>query len=168
MAWWCHVASYIWINIGTGNGLLPDGIKPLPETLLTYFQLDQQEQTAVRHENTTQDFSFQRMHMKLSSAKCQPFCSDINVLNAKEIVYAIYGFYCQPILSCVFHHTQSFPCDVIMYVTFVIFDLDKHLLTHWGREKMATILQTIFSNAFSWIFNFEFWIKFLWNLFRVA
>ena len=24
-------------------------------------------------------------------------------------------------------------------------------LTHWGRDKMATILQTTFSNAFSWI-----------------
>ena len=25
-----------WINIGSGNGLLPDGTKPLPEPMLTY------------------------------------------------------------------------------------------------------------------------------------
>ena len=31
-------------------------------------------------------------------------------------------------------------------------------LTHWGREKMATILQTIFSNAFS--LNGYAWISF--------
>ena len=25
-----------WLNIGTGNGLLPDGTKPLPEPMLTF------------------------------------------------------------------------------------------------------------------------------------
>ena len=29
---------YVWVNIGSGNGLLPDGIKPLPEPMLTYHQ----------------------------------------------------------------------------------------------------------------------------------
>ena len=28
----------IWVNIGSGNGLLPDGTKPLPEPMLTYHQ----------------------------------------------------------------------------------------------------------------------------------
>ena len=28
----------IWVTIGSGNGLLPDGIKPLPEPMLTYHQ----------------------------------------------------------------------------------------------------------------------------------
>ena len=27
-----------WDNIGSGNGLLPDGTKPLPEPMLTYHQ----------------------------------------------------------------------------------------------------------------------------------
>ena len=26
------MAAYIWVNIDSGNGLLPDGTKPLPET----------------------------------------------------------------------------------------------------------------------------------------
>ena len=30
------------------------------------------------------------------------------------------------------------------------------LLTYWGRDKMAAILQTIFSNAFSWMKMYEF------------
>ena len=29
------VATKIWVNIGSGNGLLPDGTKPLPEPMLT-------------------------------------------------------------------------------------------------------------------------------------
>ena len=28
----------IWVNIGSGNGLLPDGTKPLPEPMLAYHQ----------------------------------------------------------------------------------------------------------------------------------
>ena len=28
----------MWVNIGSGNGLLPDGTKPLPESVLTYHQ----------------------------------------------------------------------------------------------------------------------------------
>ena len=28
----------IWVNIGSGNGLLPDGTKPLPEPMLTDHQ----------------------------------------------------------------------------------------------------------------------------------
>ena len=27
-----------YVNIGSGNGLLPDGTKPLPEPMLTYIQ----------------------------------------------------------------------------------------------------------------------------------
>ena len=38
-------------------------------------------------------------------------------------------------------------------------------LTHWGRDKMAAISQTIFSNAFSWIKMYEFRLSFHWSLF---
>ena len=29
--------TYIWVNIGSGNGLLPDGTKPSPEPMLTFY-----------------------------------------------------------------------------------------------------------------------------------
>ena len=32
------MATQIWVNDGSGNGLLPDGTKPLPEPMLTYHQ----------------------------------------------------------------------------------------------------------------------------------
>ena len=38
-------------------------------------------------------------------------------------------------------------------------------LTHWGRNKMAAISQTTFSNTFSWMKMYEFWLKFNLNLF---
>ena len=37
-AQWRHMAAENWVNIGSGNGLLPDGTKPLPEPMLTYHQ----------------------------------------------------------------------------------------------------------------------------------
>ena len=37
--------------------------------------------------------------------------------------------------------------------------------THWGRDKMATIFQMTFSNAFSWMKMYEFWLRFHWILF---
>ena len=38
-------------------------------------------------------------------------------------------------------------------------------LTHWGRDKMAAIFQTTFSNAFSWMKMFKFRLRFHWSLF---
>ena len=35
------MATKIWVNIGSGNGLLPDGTKPLPEPMLTNPQRSQ-------------------------------------------------------------------------------------------------------------------------------
>ena len=35
VAKWHHMATETWVNIGSGNGLLPDGTKPLPEPMLT-------------------------------------------------------------------------------------------------------------------------------------
>ena len=39
------------------------------------------------------------------------------------------------------------------------------ILTHWGRDKMASIFQTIFSIAFSWMKMFKFRLIFHWSVF---
>ena len=39
------------------------------------------------------------------------------------------------------------------------------ILTHWGRDKMDSIFQTTFPNAFSSMEMFEFRLKFHWSLF---
>ena len=38
-------------------------------------------------------------------------------------------------------------------------------LTHWGRDKMAAIFQTTFSNEFLWMKMYEFRLSFHWSLF---
>ena len=39
------------------------------------------------------------------------------------------------------------------------------ILTHWGRDEMDNILQMTFSNVFSSMKMFEFWVRCHWNLF---
>ena len=43
-------------------------------------------------------------------------------------------------------------------------DVKQHL-AHWGRDKIAAISQTTFSDALSWIKMHEFSLRFHWNLF---
>ena len=38
-------------------------------------------------------------------------------------------------------------------------------LTHWGRDKMAAVSQTIFSHAFAWMKMYEFGLRFHGSLF---
>ena len=38
-------------------------------------------------------------------------------------------------------------------------------IIHWGPDKMAAILQTTFSNEFSWMLMYEFRLWFHWRLF---
>ena len=38
-------------------------------------------------------------------------------------------------------------------------------LTHWGWDKMPTVSQTTYSNAFSWMKMYEFRLRFHWCLF---
>ena len=47
-------------------------------------------------------------------------------------------------------------------------ELWANCLTHWGRDKMDAISQTIFSVVFSWMKSFVFWLKFHWSLFLRA
>ena len=36
MDYWHHMAAQIWVSMDSGNGLLPDGTKPLSEPMLTH------------------------------------------------------------------------------------------------------------------------------------
>ena len=37
VASWRHMMTEIWVNIGLGNGLLPDDTKPLAEAMLNCY-----------------------------------------------------------------------------------------------------------------------------------
>ena len=84
-----------------------------------------------------QNFSFKKMDLKMPSAFC--FC--INESSGQLYVGAL---------------EQS---------QWLIYQGYNDALTHWGRDKMAAILQTTFSNAVSWMKVYEFRLIFHWGLF---
>ena len=59
--------------------------------------------------------------------------------------------------------TAEFTCFAIELTTELTLFWDG--LTHLSLDKIVAISQMTFSNAFSWIKNFKFWLKFYWNLF---
>ena len=54
------------------------GVKPLSKPMLSYCQVDPNfSEISIKIQN----ISFVIMHLKISSAECQPFCLGLNVLN---------------------------------------------------------------------------------------
>ena len=58
-----HMARQIYVNIGSGNGLVPDGIKPSPEPMLTVRKVHQYSsegnwisQAAIDQENLLENY----------------------------------------------------------------------------------------------------------------
>ena len=90
-----------------------------------------------------QNFSFTKMHWKMSSAKWRPFCPGEDELISPGA---------KPSAAVVYTPGLPYkPCSI--------------LLSHWGRDEMADIFQTTFINGFSWMKLYEFWLKFHWSLF---
>ena len=54
------MATEIWVNIYSGNGLLPDGIKPLPEPMLTDHESSDIHIRAISQESIT------KIHLKIT------------------------------------------------------------------------------------------------------
>ena len=54
---------------------------------------------------------------------------------------------------------------ICSYIVFISCRRSVQTLTHWGRDKMAAIFQTILSNHFFRMKMFEFRLRFHWNLF---
>ena len=66
--------------------------------------------------------------------------------------------------------TKRFMCQKIYLCHWVLSDyaydiVPPHILTHWGRDKIAAVSQTTLSNAFSWMKMLEFRLRFHWSLF---
>ena len=71
---WCIYVSGSWAIIGSCKG---SGTKPLTGPMRTYWQLDLLEQTSVKFQ------VFEKMRLKMSSAKWRPLCPGFIVLSKK-------------------------------------------------------------------------------------
>ena len=71
----------------------------------------------------------------------------------------VYNYVLYPFSVLILHWSHVHHCQEICYPTSRVFTLIVGL-THWGRDKMAAIFQTTFSNVFSWMKMYEFQLKF--------
>ena len=110
-------------------------------------------------------FSFKKMHFKMSSAKWRPSCLGLNVLGDWTVTQLLRTMHRKWYANDM-HKISALPCmDWFWSILPIFFGAT---LTHWGRDTMDAISQTIYSNAFSWMKMFEFRLKFHWSLFPRA
>ena len=92
------------------------------------------------------------MHPGCMKSECHILC---------PVLYFIYMFIHIDILN-----GDDFNRLYIFYPGYCLFPLLVSLiLTHWGRNKMAAIFQTTFSNDFLLMKMYEFRLRFHWTLF---
>ena len=137
-----HICVSKLTNIGSDNGLSPGRRQAIIRTnagilLIRHLGTNFSEISRAIH-----TFSFKKMHLKMSSGKWRPSCLGLNVLTeGYSNIDSLMGSY---------------------WLRHMIIDSAKYcmersiMLTHWGRDKMAAIFQTTFSNA---ILNENVWIS---------
>ena len=103
-----------------------------------------------------QTFSFKNVHLNMSSAKRRPFCLGLNVFKILSQLFKVIGF-----------SRWSQACVTCMVISIPNYSKSLLALTHRGRDKMAPIFLTTFSNAFSWMKIYKFWLRFHWSLFTM-
>ena len=124
------------------------------------------------------------MRLKVSSAKRRPSCLGLNVLTPLgrvTITICLFvscgRFRVSPKHRLIYKWTKikfdrcrrslvvvepvKYELDLTVLTntfteTSLQWKLRNGVLTHWGRDKIATISQTTFSNAFSWMKMFEY------------
>ena len=77
---WLISASVNWVINSSENGLVPMSHKSSLEPMMTYYEIDCQEQNFSEMLNKICRFSFKKMHFKIVSVKWCPFCSCHNVV----------------------------------------------------------------------------------------
>ena len=88
-----HISTYIWVSIGSGNGLLHDGTKTLPESRITY------------HQRCSVAFTWEQSHKKC------PWCHELNPL--------LFLLYTNDMPNCLpeSHKTRLFADDSNIFIT---------------------------------------------------
>ena len=63
------------------------------------------------------------------------------------------------------HNSNFVVVNVGQFYLYPVIRLPQCLLTHWVRDKIAVIFQTIFSSVISWTKMYKFRLRFHWSLF---
>ena len=146
--------------------------KPLPKIMVTYGQENFSEIWMKIH-----NFSFMIMQLKMLSVKWWAIFSWGRWINGWFVTYLpmiLIPCLCQgPLLWCPGINTMPIFCGFLTHwgennvnIICLVYDIFKHIsLTHWYWDKMSSIFQKTFSNAFSWMEMYKIRLRFHWILF---
>ena len=76
---WCHLMIQVLVNTGWGNGLAPSRCQAIASTNADILSIGPFGTNFNEISIKISIFSFKKIHFKMLSAKCQPFCSGFNV-----------------------------------------------------------------------------------------
>ena len=145
------MATSIWVNICSGNGLLPNGTKPFPESILTY------------HPYGPMAFIWGPFQKRYIYHQSHEFVWKLFIRNLIQILQWPVSYGC-PLMDIDTPQECGIwvPChiccvaDVIMY------------LTHRVQDKMAATFLTTVSNTFLWIKIYKFRLRIHWSSFPMV
>ena len=83
------MATEIWVNIGSGNGLLPDGTKPLPEPMLSDHQLNPLDIHIRAISQQMPQPSITKIRLKITYPKFQSNFPGANELTYNKVQFSI-------------------------------------------------------------------------------
>ena len=136
------------------RGLATQGVRPSAGVILTFFSPPEHTWTfhTLVYSAVIVFHEFRLLIFLLITHMKPLITSDINEI--RHLNWRIFdGTYCTVIY------------ETIRDIFYVLYMKLTAKLTHWGRDKMAAIFQTTFSNAFSWVKMYEFRLRFHWSLF---
>ena len=100
------MATWILVNIGSGNGLLPDGTKPLPEPLLTDHQWSPVTFILGQFHKRCLNCQWQKIRLKITYLKFYSNFPGTNVIRHWEVIKS-HG---------IFWDIITYPCSRYMYL----------------------------------------------------
>ena len=170
VAWWCHRETSIWINIGSGNGLLPDSTKPLVKPMSTshrwalvafgwgqFLRYLSSKSLKITHFKSQPHLpgASELMQMKwlihaLKSILVLVICTSKKNYAIEIAKLQIYSIILQTCIEPI-HVFHYYKLGEIKNKAYILFHGKTEVsscalvVTYWGRDKMATFLQTKFS-----------------------
>ena len=132
------MASWVFVNIGTGNDLLPDGTKPISDPMLTHYHFMWHSSEGIMIWKS-EIYKSAKQEWKFLWSKLHP-----DLLGTHQFIYTI---------------LSDAGSNIFVQV------VETYQVSYWSQNKMAAILQMPFSNAFSWIKISLLQLHCLWSLF---
>ena len=147
--------THIWASklsiIGSGNGLAPTRRQAIIWTNHGILLIRPLGTNFSEKINEVHIFSFKKMHLKMSSAKCQPFCLDLNVL--MKVICTSKNYACKHEMHFDSHFMIASISEYVHCNTPVTSGLRYHIYHNESSVMSIWIVNALYSSVVAWLFS---------------